>query len=266
MKISPLRPNMVFTDTKFGSLTKEAYDFLYGMFVRIGGSLDALNAATLENHTWEEPGTIGSTTPSSGAFTTVSATGQITSTLATGTAPFAVSSTTVVPNLNVSKLLGGTWAVPGTIGSTTPNSGAFTTLSATGNITGTSNGQVINFSPTGTGTVTIKPASSGNMDNVIIGNTVPTSAHFTVLTASDISGTIGGTTTAAGTFTTLTATGAFGCNGQAAQTAYSVGAAVASTAATNTTPYGYTTAAQANDIVTKLNAVITALKNNGIIV
>ena len=36
---------------------------------------------------------------------------------------------------NASQLLGATWASPGTIGSTTPNSGAFTTLSATGNAT-----------------------------------------------------------------------------------------------------------------------------------
>lgn len=36
---------------------------------------------------------------------------------------------------NASQLLGFTWASPGTIGSTTPNSGAFTTLSATGNVT-----------------------------------------------------------------------------------------------------------------------------------
>lgn len=36
---------------------------------------------------------------------------------------------------NASQLLGFTWASPGTIGSTAPNSGAFTTLSATGNVT-----------------------------------------------------------------------------------------------------------------------------------
>ena len=66
---------------------------------------------------------IGFNTPSTGRFTT------LTSTLATGTAPFSITSTTVVPNLNVSQLLGNTWAVPGAIGSTTPNSGAFTTLS-----------------------------------------------------------------------------------------------------------------------------------------
>lgn len=57
--------------------------------------------------------------------------GQLSSTLATGTAPFNVTSTTVCPNLNVSQLLGGTWAVPGAIGSTTPNTGAFTSISVT---------------------------------------------------------------------------------------------------------------------------------------
>ena len=45
---------------------------------------------------------------------------QIESTLATGTAPFSTTSTTVVPNLNVSQLLGKTWAIPDPIGATTP--------------------------------------------------------------------------------------------------------------------------------------------------
>lgn len=62
-----------------------------------------------------------------GAFTL---SGQIVSTVPTGTAPFSIASTTVVPNLNVSQLLGCTWAVPCPIGSTTPNTGAFTTLAA----------------------------------------------------------------------------------------------------------------------------------------
>ena len=54
---------------------------------------------------------------------------MITSTLSTGTAPFTIASTTVVPNLNVSQLLGNTWVVPGAIGATTPNTGVFTALS-----------------------------------------------------------------------------------------------------------------------------------------
>jgi hypothetical protein len=111
-----------------------------------------LNASLLLGNTWAAPGTIGGTTPglitgttitantgftgpiggasaAAGAFTTISATGVITSTLAIGTAPFSITSTTVVPNLNVSQLLGGTWAVPGTIGSTTPSTGKFTSVS-----------------------------------------------------------------------------------------------------------------------------------------
>lgn len=56
----------------------------------------------LQGGTWQVPGTIGSTTPNTGAFTTVSATGQVTSTLATGTAPLVIASTTTVPNLTIS--------------------------------------------------------------------------------------------------------------------------------------------------------------------
>jgi hypothetical protein len=58
---------------------------------------------------------------------------QLVSTIATGTAPFTVTSTTVVPNLNVSQLLGQTWANPGAIGGTTPA----TTVALSGILTST---------------------------------------------------------------------------------------------------------------------------------
>lgn len=86
-------------------------------------------------------GSVGATTPSTGAFTTVSASGVISSTVSTGTAPFTVASTTAVANLNSSQLLGSTWATPAAIGSTTPAAGSFTTLSATGNIS--ANAQIV---------------------------------------------------------------------------------------------------------------------------
>lgn len=70
-------------------------------------------------------------------------------------------------------------------------------------------------------------------------------------------GTIGGVTS-------LQANGPFGCNSKAAQTAYASGGAVSTTGATNTTPYGYTTSAQANGIVTLLNNIQAALVANGI--
>ncbi len=72
--------------------------------------------------------------PSTSDWLTVSTAGVptfsevITSSVSTGTAPFSVASTTVVPNLNVSQLLGGTWAIPGSIGATTRNQGAFTNV------------------------------------------------------------------------------------------------------------------------------------------
>ena len=97
-----------------------------GTSVSLGGTTTALPS----------PGIIGGTTPAAAHFTTGSFTGQITSTLSTGTSPFSITSTTVVPNLNVSQLLGGTWAIPGSIGSTTPNSVAATSLSASGAVSG----------------------------------------------------------------------------------------------------------------------------------
>lgn len=63
---------------------------------------------------------------------------SFTSTVTTGTAPFSVTSTTVVPNLNVSQLLGNTWAIPGAIGSTTPN----TIAGTTGNFSGIATEQI----------------------------------------------------------------------------------------------------------------------------
>lgn len=60
-----------------------------------------LNASLLQGSSWAAPGAIGSTTPAAGAFTTVSATGQITSTQASGVPPLVVTSPTPVANLSV---------------------------------------------------------------------------------------------------------------------------------------------------------------------
>jgi len=66
--------------------------------------------------------------------------GPLQTTVSTGTAPLVVASTTQVANLNASSLGGATFAAPGAIGSTTPGTAAFSTLSATGGITATSDG------------------------------------------------------------------------------------------------------------------------------
>lgn len=77
---------------------------------------------------------IGATTPSTGAFTALTASSQIVSTVSTGTAPFSVVSTTNVPNLNASSLGGATFASPGPIGGTTPGTGAFTSITGSSSI------------------------------------------------------------------------------------------------------------------------------------
>ena len=69
------------------------------------------------------------------AVDTLSATGVITSTLATGTAPFTVTSTTMVSNLNADQLDGADWAAPAAIGTGTPAAGTFTTGTFSGTLT-----------------------------------------------------------------------------------------------------------------------------------
>ena len=75
-----------------------------GAFVVNGGALGTPSSGTVTYLTGTASininGTVGATTASTGAFTTISASGVITSTVATGTAPFTVSSTTQVANLN----------------------------------------------------------------------------------------------------------------------------------------------------------------------
>ena len=75
-----------------------------GAFVVNGGALGTPSSGTVTNLTGTASininGTVGATTATTGAFTTISASGVITSTIATGTAPFTVASTTQVANLN----------------------------------------------------------------------------------------------------------------------------------------------------------------------
>lgn len=91
------------------------------------GTLGAQNADSVEVTGGSINGaTVGASDANTGRFTTVE------STVATGTPPLAVASATQVANLNVSALQGATWDAPAAIGSTTSNSGKFTTFGANG--------------------------------------------------------------------------------------------------------------------------------------
>lgn len=84
---------------------------------------------------------IGGTSPSSAKFTTVNASGQITSTVATGASPFIVASTTPVANLSIggnaatatssTKVTGATWEFPGPSGTSKASFGGVITNTIT---------------------------------------------------------------------------------------------------------------------------------------
>lgn len=138
------------------------------------------------------PGPIGSVTPSTGAFTSISATLQFTSTVSTGTAPFVIASTTVIPNLNASLLGGATFAAPGTIGGGTPGNITGLVITAntnfagplTGNVTGNASGTAANV----TGIVLGANGGTGiaNSGKTITlgGNLVTSGAFNTTLTVT----------------------------------------------------------------------------------
>lgn len=85
----------------------------------------------------------------------------------------------------------------GTLGVTTPAAAAVTTLTASQAVTLSPANANVTLSPTGTGLVTINPATAGAMDNVTIGATTAKAGTFTQLS-------IGGLTTGIADFRTST--------------------------------------------------------------
>jgi hypothetical protein len=96
---------------------------------------------------------------------------------------------TSISNLSVT----GTFVVNPTTGGNIGNThigniinrpGTFTQLSATGTVTMSDGNQQITMSPTGTGTVTVNPATTGTINNVQIGLTTPRAGTFSSLSAN----------------------------------------------------------------------------------
>ena len=68
------------------------------------------------------------------------------------------------------------------IGGSTPVDGTFTQLTTTGAVSAVSTNQQISLAPTGTGTVTISPATTGTINNVAVGAASPNAATVSALT------------------------------------------------------------------------------------
>jgi hypothetical protein len=89
--------------------------------------------------------------------------------------------------INASSLLGNTWATPGAIGSSTANTGAFTTLLASGGMTIsslTANGGVLYTNGSGT----VAQTSAGTSGTVLHGGSIP--AYSLLALGSEVSGTL----------------------------------------------------------------------------
>lgn len=146
---------------------------------------------------WQISSLIGNA-PSGGSTAFSALTGSTNTTAAMLVGTGASLGVTGSGTIGATTLLGGTWAIPGTIGSTTPSSGAFTTISATGQITSTLGTGTAPFSISST---TVVP----NLNASLLGGATFASP-----------GTIGGTSPGAATFTTgtfnTTLTAPFGSN------------------------------------------------------
>jgi len=118
---------------------------------------------------------IGNTTRSSGKFTTLDANNTVTLSPAnanvtlspTGTGTVAIGPATAGTIDNVA------------IGNTTRSSVKSTTLDANSTVTLSPANANVSLAPTGTGTVTINPATLGTIDNVTIGGTTKAAGYFT---------------------------------------------------------------------------------------
>ena len=93
------------------------------------------------------------------------------------------------------------------VGNIGRSSGAFTTLAANSTVTLNPANNNVQITPTGTGTLTIQPATEGTMNNVAIGASTAASGAFTTLSAS------GDTTITSATASTDTTTGALVVSG-----------------------------------------------------
>ncbi len=190
---------------------------------------------------------VGATTRSTGAFTTLGANDTVTFT-------GSVSSNTGTNNQSYTTTGAGVITITsGTVGSmdniavgtSTQAAGSFTTLAASGNVTFNGNNVTTSLQPTGTGTVTVNPATTGTINNMSVGATTRSTGAFTTLGANGAVNLDTGTnnqsytTTGAGVITINSATKGTINNLSIGETTATTGrfTTIESTATTGTAPF-----------------------------
>lgn len=222
-----------FLDLTLSGLT--ARSFLYS---GVGGAIDATAAPTNGQLLIGSTGAIpvaAALTGTANQITVTNGPGSITLSLPQN---IAVGSSPTFAGLTLSGLTANAFTYSGT-GSALASTAAPT------------NGQLLIGS---TGVAPVAAALTGTANQVIVTNgagSITLSLPQNIATTSNV------------TFGSVTSTGAFGCNGQTAQTAATVNAAVTGTAGA---AYTATEQAMINDLKALVNQLRTALVNNGIAV
>ena len=161
------------------------------------GIAGALHAGSIQNTA------IGSSTRSSGAFTTLAANSTANFTATTEASSADTGAVQIDGGLGVNKRIYSGGGFQGAIGNVSRSTGAFTTLTANSTVT-LSPGANVSISPTGSGTVTLSPAGGGSINNMSVGATTRSTGAFTSLQANstvtftsvlDITGTTDATNT-----------------------------------------------------------------------
>ena len=210
---------------------------------------------------------IGSTTRSSGAFTTLAANSTVDFTATTEATSTTVGAVQIDGGVAVAKRVYSGGGFQGAIGNVSRSSGQFTTLDANSTVT-LNPGANVTISPTGTGTVTVSPAGGGSINNMSIGATTASTGRFTTVTATStstnsIAGIVDVTNTTEATDTTGD-TGAVRTEGgiSAAKRIYS-GGGFQGQVGNVTRNQGYFTVLQANNTVNFTSTTASTSVNTG---
>ena len=124
--------------------------------------------------------TIGGSTAAAGTFTTLTASGAITSNTTTNNQSYT---TTGAGTITISS--GTTGSINNMqIGNSTAASGAFTSLSATGAITANTTTNNQSYTTSGAGTITITSGTTGSINNMTIGGSTAAAGTFTQIVRS----------------------------------------------------------------------------------
>lgn len=150
---------------------------------------------------------VGTTTRSTGAFTSLTSNGATTFTAGTASVDTSTGTVVITGGLGVSGRINAA-NFDGVVGANAAAAGSFTSLSASGVVSVNTTGNNQNYTTSGAGVITISSGTTGTINNMSIGATTRSTGAFTTLAANGATTLTAGTNSASSTAGgTLTVTG-----------------------------------------------------------